>query len=174
MSKPENQRAFYAALYDWAGIQIFNLVRQEFHPDLTEVLDVGAGWSKYRLLLPDYMKMDACEIWPKYRRELKKTYRNVFIDDICNLEITHYDVIIMGDVLEHIEGEKAKQLIEYLYPRCKQIFVVVPFQYHQDGDDNPYEEHLQDDLTPELMKTEYPLLDLIAENGVKGLYIKSE
>lgn len=173
MSTPINERSKYAAMYDWAGIQIFNLVRDRFHPDLTEVLDVGAGWGKYHYLLPDYEKMDACEIWKPNCKAIANKYRTVFNIDICDLDFDYYDVIIMGDILEHIERERAKKLIETIYPKCKEMYIVVPFEYEQGAvDGNPYEEHKQADLTPELMYQEYPLLDLLAAGDGKGLYVK--
>ena len=176
MSTPKNLGSYYDALYDWAGIQIFNLVRNRFSPHTTEILDVGAGWGKYKILFPDYAKMDACEIWSPYieDNELRSLYRKVFNEDICDLKFDHYDVIIMGDVFEHIERPRAKALLEKIYYQCKEMYVVVPFEYEQGPEDgNPYEEHKQADLTPELMAKEYPLLDLLCEDSGKGIYIKA-
>lgn len=174
MATPENDRAKYAGLYDWAGIQIFNLVRERFHPDLTQILDVGAGWGKYKLLLPDYAQMDACEIWVPYihQNNLESLYREVFPIDICNLGFNFYDVIIMGDVFEHIERQQAKDLLKTMRDKSTEVYIIVPYEYEQGEEDgNPYEEHKQADLTPELMKIEYPELDLLTDNGNKGIYI---
>lgn len=174
MSSPEGVQGKYAAQFDWAGIQIFNLVRQSFKPEETTILDVGAGWGKYRYLLPDYT-MDACEVWVPYVNadKLVELYRNVYVADICDLEIGQYDVIIMGDVLEHIPREKAKQLITRLVTKCKQIYVVVPYLYPQgEVEGNPYEIHHQADLTEKLMEKEYPELELLANSPEKGIYVK--
>ena len=153
MGKPKD---IYPALYDQAGVEVFYDVRKSFNQGAT-ILDVGAGWGKYQKLFPDFV-VDACEIWPPYKEELKKNYRKVFIKDVCDLKFGFYDIIIMGDVFEHIEVERAKKLLEYIYHRCQQLYVVVPFLYEQgEVGGNPYEIHLQDDLTPSVMAKRYPL-----------------
>ena len=164
----------YAAMYDWAGIQIFNLVRQNYAPERTTILDVGAGWGKYHFLLPDYT-MDACEVWKPYiiQENLESLYREVFNTDICDLDVEFYDVIIMGDVLEHIETGRAQDLIKRLYWRCDEMYVVVPYRYPQgEVHGNHFEIHHQDDLTPEIMGERYPELQLIADDEQKGIYVK--
>lgn len=138
------------------------------------ILDVGAGWGKYGLLLrPDYI-VDACEIWEPYVEPnyLKLIYRNVYVSDICDLTFDHYDAIIFGDVFEHIERAKAQAMLDIVRAKCTEVYVVVPYLYPQGPfDGNPYEEHLQDDLTPEIMMTSYPMLRLHSEGEGKGLYL---
>lgn len=175
MATPTDEQSKYDALYDWAGIQIFNLVRDRFDPHMAILLDVGAGWGKYAKLLPDYV-MDAVEIWQPYveKELLWKHYRAVFNRDICDFDFDWYDAIIMGDVLEHIDVSRAQELIKSLLDRCDELYVIVPYEYPQgEVEGNRHEAHLQDDLTPKIMRQRYPELDLIAENGQKGIYIKA-
>lgn len=180
MASPENARDREAALYDWAGIAVRQWVLGHF-PDVdnTHVLDVGAGWGKYRDLLPEYPDMDACEIWQPYieQENLGARYRQVFQVDVCDLtpaDFDDYDLVIFGDVLEHLKRPDAQWAIR----RCRNAVVVVPFRYHQDEEDgNPYEKHWQDDLTPRLMRDLYPDLTEIAlqwhgNRPFKGLYAK--
>lgn len=175
MGSPKTDSSRFEALYDWAGIQVFNLIRQEFpFPARTTVLDIGAGWGKYRILLPDFI-MDACEIWEPYveAEHLRDMYRKVIVDDICNVDTGYYDVMIMGDVLEHIPRDKAKELIKRLAKSCTQLYIVVPFLYPQgEVDGNHYEIHHQADLTPEIMLKEYPELDEVALGDGKGIYVR--
>lgn len=164
----------YAAMYDWAGIQIFNLVRESFNPETTTILDVGAGWGKYHFLLPDYT-MDACEIWEPYINEeqLRQLYRRVYNADIHDLNVDFYDVIIMGDVLEHLETTRAQETIQRLYHRCQEMYIIVPYRYPQgEVHGNHFEIHHQDDLTPEIMQERYPELQLLTDNEQKGIYVK--
>lgn len=159
------------AMYDLAGVVISSLIKDNFDYGST-ILDVGAGWGKFAQLLPGY-KMDANEIWPSYYDTLRKTYRKVFIEDICEQKVKRYDIIIMSDVLEHIERRRAQALIERLIKKCKQIYVCVPYLYPQgEHEGNPYEEHLQDDLTPLIMKNEYPQLKPLLITRKRGIYIK--
>lgn len=177
MATPPNQKSRYDALYDWCGLRIFNYVRSNFDPHTTTILDVGAGWGKYRDLFPDYT-MDANEIYGIYIENelLESRYRTVYPMDICDLvdkeEFRDYGVIIMGDVLEHIETERAVGLVEKLCDHCEELIVAVPFEMEQHGDDNPYEEHLQPDLTPALMEKRYPQLKPLELSDGKGIYIK--
>lgn len=161
------------AMYDWAGLTIQRAIINTFEPTAT-ILDVGAGWGKYRFLLREY-PMDACEVWQQYivDERLTTIYDNVFQFDICDFDFEHYDVIIFGDVFEHIEREKAKQLLDRIWDKCKELYIAVPYLYKQhEVDGNPYEEHKQDDLTHELIMKEYPQLQLLAKTNEKGIYVK--
>lgn len=176
MSSPTNFLNRYAALYDWAGSTISHKLRYRFPSGKTTILDVGAGWGKYRELFPDYI-MDACEIWGPYIVEelLEARYRHVYHDDICTVvkqEGFKYDVLIFGDVFEHISRVRAKELLADIKDKCEEVYIVVPYLYAQGAvDNNPYEKHEQADLTPEVMKRRYPELKLVDSDGAKGLYL---
>jgi len=166
----------YRATYDWAGNTISHKLRYRF-PQGKSILDVGAGWGKYRDLFPDYI-MHACEVWWPYVVEemLDARYQKVFLQDICDLaasgELEYYDAMIFGDVFEHIERPRAKQLLKDIWDKCEEAYIVVPYMYEQgEVDGNPFEAHQQDDLTKDLMKREYPQLKLVDSDGAKGLYI---
>jgi 2-polyprenyl-3-methyl-5-hydroxy-6-metoxy-1,4-benzoquinol methylase len=174
MGTPDSREHQLDAMNDWGGVIVQSLVRGRFDPKTTKILDVGAGWGKYRKLLPEYY-MDACEVWEPYVKEnkLEKLYDRVFISDICDLIVGNYDAIIMGDVFEHIDKEDAYQLLERLKEHCTEVFIVVPYSYPQgEVDGNPYEVHLQPDLTMFEMAVRYPQLELIIDDdeSQKGLY----
>lgn len=166
-----------ASLNDWAGSTIQSLIRGRFDPKTTRILDVGAGWGKYSLLLPEY-HMDAVEVWRPnvIDNKLAKLYDKVFVDNICDLVIDYYDVVIMGDVFEHLDKFDAIDLLQRLNKLCEEIYVVVPYKYPQEEvEDNPFEWHQQADLTPFQMLVRYPELEMIIEDGnLKGLYCWSQ
>jgi hypothetical protein len=167
---PESRNA---ALFDWVGLCIQGNVRDSFATTAT-ILDVGAGWGKYHFLLPEYT-MDACEIWALNveKNQLCDLYREVFTKDICDLKFNYYDVLIFGDVLEHIPRTRAKELLLDVWERCGQLYIAVPFLYEQGPHaGNPYEKHEQDDLTLELMEKEYPMLHLLERDDKRGVYTK--
>ncbi len=173
MGTPTTPEATHDALFDLGGLTVSEDIRKNFSPQNTTILDVGAGWGKYRRLLPEY-KMDAVEIWEPYIQEekLEKQYGKVFCTDICDFNKANYDVIILGDVLEHIERDRAVPLIKRLKKSCKQLYVVVPYNYPQNEvHGNKYEVHLQDDLTDESVKQYYGL-KLMARDEIKGVYKK--
>lgn len=173
MGTPDGKQHQFEAMGDLGGLLVTAHIRHYFPKDAT-ILDVGAGWGKYRFLLSDYPNMDACEVWQPYieAEKLEELYSRVFAVDICDLHDVFYDVIIMGDVLEHIGRERAIPLIEKLKSSCRQLYVVVPYKYHQgEVHGNKYEIHLQDDLTDELVRELYGL-KLLAKDDIKGVYIK--
>lgn len=126
-------------------------------------LDVGPCDGKWHDLLGDYLTMDAVEIFrPNIENhKLYEKYRNVYNADVADFEYEWYDLIIFGDVIEHMTVEKAQRVLEYAMPRCKDMVVAVPFHFHQDEQyGNPYEVHIQEDLSPENFKERYPDLQL--------------
>lgn len=174
-------------VYDWAGLQVRQLITMHHDPRDTWILDVGAGQGKYARLLPEYRLIDAIEVWEPSvdRYSLRELYRGVHVGDVSELvsdsdwldeEADRYRFGILGDVLEHIESEAAVWTLHRLRQRCDELLVVVPYLYPQGAEDgNEHQRHLQDDLTPEVMGVRYPDLKLIAletRDGrpFKGLY----
>lgn len=159
---------------DYGKIEIVNYIWQNFAPGST-CLDVGACDGKWHGLLGHYLTMDAVEIFePNITvHELKSKYRNVYNADIATLEYGWYDLIIFGDVIEHMEIGTAQEVLKTAESRCRDMIVGVPYLYPQDAIyGNPYEEHLQPDLTPGIFAERYPNLELIYGDRHYGYYHK--
>lgn len=127
-------------------------------PKGAECLDVGACDGEYANLLGDYLTMDAVEVWEPniLGHHLKDKYRMVIADDIRNVEYIHYDLVIFGDIIEHLTVEDAQRVIEYAKQHSDMIIVAVPYQFKQDAMyGNPYERHIQDDLTEDIFMERY-------------------
>lgn len=141
-------------------------------------LDIGpydGRWSDS--LRNNFKQIDAVEAFEPYveRFNLKQKYDNIFISDIREFEFEYYDLIIMGDVLEHLPVDDAQKLIERLYPKCKQLIIIIPYEYPQDEyDDNEYQIHYQEDLTDEIFMERYPGFTLLTRDEVRGAYIKKD
>lgn len=175
MGSPTDARDRYLSTYDWAGLRIQWEVITNYDADTATVLDVGAGWGKYRDLLPDHT-MDAIEIWPAYveQERLRERYRDVIVGDVCNVDLSWHDVIILGDVFEHLTVDQATDVLPRLWSACDEMFVAVPFEYEQGIENgNPYEIHQQADLTELVMDMRYRewLSPLYVEDG-KAIYVK--
>lgn len=131
-----------------------------------KILDVGFGAGAYGKLLRSlyYQNIDGLDIYPNNIKELglDKIYDNIFIENILDFEFEFYDLIIMGDLLEHIELKYAKKLLSNLMEnKCDQIIISVPYEYEQDElYGNKYEKHLQPDMNELYMKKHYPDLEL--------------
>lgn len=172
---------YAASIYDFAGVEISKYIRERIS-STERILDVGAGWGKYRFLLPEY-EMDAVEIYPPYveQNKLHSYYRKVFINNIVDFEIKEqYGAIILGDVLEHIEAKQAYDLIVQLNDIAPCICVATPYEMEQEAvEGNQYEEHKQIDLNRDIMAKRYPSLRLLKENKdpngyIKSVYVKKE
>ena len=151
--------------FDCGKIEVVNYIYQNFAPGST-CLDVGACDGKWFNLLGHYLTMDAVEVFGPNIREhrLKDKYRRVWECDAYDFKYDHYDLIIFGDVLEHMTVERAQAVLEYAKRRCRDLIIGVPFLYYQDAIyGNPYEKHIQDDLTPELFEERYPGYEVLVQ-----------
>lgn len=172
------------SIYDWAGVQVRQQVTDD-HSHRSMILDVGAGQGKYRTLLLDFPHVDGIEIWEPYVDEhrLRELYEHFYVGDatdvISNLvnEDYFYNLVIMGDVLEHMTILRAQYTVDLLRHLTRDIIVIVPFEYPQGEEHgNPYQSHEQADLTVEVMAERYPTLRLVtmqldaAGRPFKGLY----
>lgn len=178
MATPEE---YARSLLDYAGNLISQQVREKVGKD-KRILDIGAGWGKYRFLLPEY-EMDALDIWEPYieKHKLNAYYRKVYIADAGDFNYPeNYGAIIMGDVLEHLPIEQAQKAIRDACNHADYVFVATPFEMEQhEVEGNPHEAHIQDDLTHKIMEERYPELKLLSSFGrpgehVKAIYVKRD
>jgi len=124
------------------------------------VLDVGAGTGQYynEFLLQNYHldKIDAVEVFEYYvnHYQLNNKYNNVFIKDVRNFDNFNYDLVILGDIVEHMYRNEAIAVWNKISKQAKYGFIQMPIgECHQSGryfDDvdqsykeNIYETHLE-------------------------------
>lgn len=139
-------------------------------------LDVGACDGVWSDLLRDHLRMVGVEIFEPniVEHNLESKYKVIFNADIREFEYEHFDLIIFGDVIEHMSVADAQSVLKYAYDRADQIVVAVPFRYHQGAIyGNPYERHIQDDLTHELFMSRYQGFEPFKIYDDYGYYIKS-
>jgi hypothetical protein len=115
-------------------------------------LDIGAGCGTYADLLANSgYQIDAVEIFSPYLEEynLKEKYNHVFVGNVLelNIDFSVYDLIILGDVVEHMSEDDSYKLLSNLLKLPVEVVVAVPFNSPQ-GEvyGNIYEAHLQSDL----------------------------
>ena len=140
-------------------------------------LDVGACDGKYGKLLNDYLTIDGVEIYAPniIKHRLADIYRHIYNEDIRNLPYEHYDLIIFGDILEHMSVEDAQKVIEYAFPRCENFLIAVPYQWvNRSHYGNPWEVHIQDDLTPKNVLERYPNIQPLFIFERYGYYTKGD
>ena len=160
--------------YGYFKNEVKNYLKEHI-PLNNKILDVGPGVGTYSNLIREFgYKMDCIEIWEPYVHEfnLKEKYDNVFIGNIIDFDISEYDFIILGDVLEHLTKEDGVKLIEKIHVLGKRCLVAIPYTMEQ-GEyyGNIYESHLQTDLTLNIMAERYPQLEMIYSNSQYGYFI---
>lgn len=164
-----------ATSYKYYKEEVKEYLKSRFNKDI-KILDVGAGSGTYYELLKDYFdNMEAVEVFkPNIEKyELEKKYKKVYNVDIKDFEYKYYDLVIFGDVIEHLSVEEAQKVLEYAKNRCKEMIVAVPYMYEQGiEEDNVYEIHKQDDLTDEVVLERYNMLKPLYKNELYGYYIK--
>lgn len=155
--------------YNIGKSEVCEWVRDHFSAD-AEVLDVGAGCGTWLRLLPEFQRMDAVEIFPPNYRQLLG-YRQKFLADIRGFKYEHYDLIIFGDIIEHLSVEDARRVLAYARPRCTDMIVAVPFLYPQEAvGGNEAERHIQDDLTAEIFAERYHGFEVLFDTGENYCY----
>lgn len=142
------------------------------------ILDVGPGAGKWGVLLKDPSRVvDAVEIFFPYVSHFGLTllYNHIFVGDILQfpLKKRQYDLAILGDVLEHLSVENAQKLLGTFRKNHIPVLITVPYLYpHPAAYGNPWEEHLQPDLTEEIFNERYPGFKLLYGNEQQGIYFR--
>lgn len=145
---------------------IMEYLRDKF-PQSAKVLDIGGGDGKWARVMGSYFRhIDCVEVFEPYieRYNLKELYTNVYLNNFLDHEFEYYDVVIMGDVFEHVTREQATEWLTKIRNKVGEIVIVVPFEYVQDWDgvyENVYGHHHQPDLTALNMLERYPMLKLM-------------
>jgi SAM-dependent methyltransferase len=111
-----------------------------FHP--ATILDIGCGAGKYgrmaKEILPDSQSF-GIEIENDYIEKfgLKEVYSNIRCMDAVRLIETdtdkNYDLVILGDSLEHLRKSDGIDLLNFLVYRTKLIIIIYPHQYLQNS-----------------------------------------
>lgn len=143
------------------------------------VLDVGAGQGVYLNLIRDSLgedvKISAVEVWPPYIEQfnLRNRYDNLFDIDVRDMESFDYDLVILGDVLEHMPEPDAIKLWDRISKEAKYAIISIPIiHYHQDAiNGNPYEVHVDEDWNTErVLKSFHSIIEHI-EFPVTGVFV---
>lgn len=125
------------------------------------ILDIGVGFGKYGVLCREYLELwDGREDYHKFIRRIDGIeafknyltplhdfiYNNVYVGDALHLvdKLKHnYDLVLVIDVLEHLNKSEGKVLINKLLKEHKSVLIVVPKNIgdQKESFNNPYEMH---------------------------------
>ena len=120
------------------------------------VLDVGAGDAIYADLIRAFVpnvKIDGVEIWEPYFEMfgLTQKYTRMLNADIRILKEYDYDIVIFGDVLEHMPKEDAIEVWDRAAKQARWGIITIPIIHNpqEASYGNPYEVHIKDDWSVE-------------------------
>lgn len=143
-------------------VQITHCLNKIIELQPKSVLDVGCGFGKWGYLCREYLdvfpgrpfkhqwttRIDAIEFFEPYIMEHQRfLYSNIMIGDVRDLckTIDNYDLIIAGDVIEHMFKDEAEAVVETLYAKSNKLLMVnIPIGegwIHPEEYGNPAELH---------------------------------
>jgi hypothetical protein len=164
------------------------------------VLDVGPGSGGYGKIIREVVqatpwwekcKIDAIEAYEPYlsKYNLKEVYDDIFVRDVRDFQaVDQYDLVIFGDVLEHLTKTDASSVFFYYKKISKFLWISLPIkvngrswslgykQYSKEWEENAFEKHQYDweydeiirDLGPFLWSSPFPTVGaFIAEGDIK-------
>lgn len=124
-------------------------------PAFKHVLDVGPGWGTYiKMLERPGEQWDCVEIHEPYVEKfgLDKLYNFIGIGSIVDFRplYSYYDLIILGDVLEHLTETDAKSVLRKVLSYSNYVLVSLPLdaetnvppENNSDYWENEHERHL--------------------------------
>ncbi len=163
-SDPENK--------PWAKEKII-----ELRP--TTVLDVGAGQGVYLDLIRQGLGagviVNAVEVWQPYidQFDLENRYDKLFAMDVRSMKNFEYDLVILGDVLEHMSEKDAVELWDRIALQAKYAIISIPIiHYHQDAiNGNPYEVHVEEDWDIERVLRTFKNIKEYKKFAITGTFI---
>jgi len=119
------------------------------------ILDVGPGCGTYSTLLrsgkptEDNQKWYGVEVFEPYieKYNLKSKYEHIIVQDVKEVDFSKlptFDLIIAGDILEHLEKQDAITVIERLKQHTKNLIISIPIIDYPQGpsEGNVHETHL--------------------------------
>ncbi len=115
------------------------------------VIDVGAGGGTYSKLLRPFIgaHYTAIEVYQKNidQYKLHELYDDVQLGDVRNYESLEAELIVFGDVLEHMTKEEAVKVWDVASKGCRYAILSIPIIHYPQGviDDNHHEIHVVDD-----------------------------
>ncbi len=126
------------------------------------ILDIGVGFGRWGILFREFLEIweegkydgkwkrtiDGVEIFVPYIKDYHSYfYNNIFKEnalDFIKRTDNIYDLINLGDVVEHFTKDEGQQLIKLCLEKGKYVLITIPIGRHwkQDGtNDNPHEAH---------------------------------
>ena len=122
----------------------------EFKPE--RILDVGPGAGKYAKIAAEVLgkfEITGLEIFEPYieRFGINNLYNKIIVEDVREHKDFDYDLVIFGDVLEHMVKEDALKVWELARSQARYLMISIPTIHLPQGESegNIHETHLEED-----------------------------
>ena len=127
------------------------------------VLDIGPGVGTYAKLLagPDVSALIGVEIWEPYVQtyRLRQYYDEIIIGDARLVDLPEVDVVILGDVAEHMTEAEALDLWRRSTVAARRaVYLSIPIVPYPQGEieGNEHEHHVVDDWDHDKVLAAFP------------------
>lgn len=133
--------------------------------NIKRILDIGVGSGTYANLVK--IKHNLCvdsdwvgvEAWAPYVEKYKLTslYNQIINIDVRLVDwssLGKFDVVIAGDILEHMTKEDAIQLVEKILDHSSMLIISIPISFspQDEYEGNPFEIHVKPDWSDDEVK----------------------
>lgn len=150
---------------------------KELNPD--SMLDIGCGAGTYADLFarefPNAYRIGV-EVWEPYveQFDLGSKYDHLIIEDVRDMEPwPHADVVVLGDVLEHMpESDALDVWDEARRVAYRAVYLSIPIVRYPQGalEGNPHEIHVKEDWTHEEVLSTFPGINDSWTGSIIGVY----
>lgn len=146
------------------------------------VLDIGAGSGTYgrtvRNVLPYPPYLIGVEVWSPYigRYRLHDVYDHVINEDVRKMSLHEWpraDVVILGDVLEHMSLTDARRVWNLARAAARRaVFMSIPIVPYPQGAEhgNPFEEHVVPDWSHDRVMATFEGITWSWQGTIVGRY----
>lgn len=143
------------------------------------ILDVGCGYGTYgrlaRAILHDDVSLTGVEVWQPYIEayRLRDVYDDVLERDARTLTTFDYDMIIFGDVLEHMTVGEAQTLWRHSCQQSPCVWISIPIVPYEQGavNGNPFEQHIIPDYSIASVLERFPGITQFRAFPITGAFV---
>lgn len=143
------------------------------------ILDVGTGSGILEEIIRenfgDSIRIDGIEAWEPYVQEYSLTdrYDNLYNVDARTWSNWEYDLVMFGDVLEHMVESESAALWETVSKQAKYAIITIPIIHYPQGASfgNPFEIHHEDHWDTERILRTFPGIIEYQEFEITGAYL---
>jgi len=142
------------------------------------ILDVGTGSGVLEEIVRKNfersIRIDGIEAWAPYVEEfrLMERYDNLFNVDARQWPAWDYDLVMFGDVLEHMSESDSVKLWDQMSKQAKNAIITIPIIHYPQGASfgNPYEIHHEEDWNTERILKTFKGIKEYKEFEITGAY----